>query len=312
MRTFLVFIALFMLAALISGLLSYPVWVLVNLFVDQPMHRVMGRVGMVVLAALTVVCLRRNGLANKATLGYGIPRRQFLLQMLLGLALGVLLLLPLTAALFALGLRTLPAGFPGSGSQAALLCKLVGAGLVSGLAVAFIEETFCRGALFSVIERESGVLLAVVLPSLLYAATHYMDGKLRIPADQVTYASGLQAVFALFERFATPGRYVDSFLALTLLGILLALVRLRTGAIALGIGLHAGGAAVIWVVSGLSVATEAAPLAWLAGSYRGMIGWLAGTWFGVIAFAYWWATRRAPTKSDRMKLDRTEAPYGFS
>lgn len=145
--------------------------------------------------------------------------------------------------------------------------------------------------MFSTIRRESGLVAAIALSSLLYAATHFMDGKLRIPAEQVTYMSGLHAVGGLFSRFSSPLQIVDAFAALTMLGVLLALVRLRTGAIAGSIGLHAGGATAIWILSGLTAANPAAPLAWLAGSYRGVIGWLALGWFSIIAFAYWWLTR---------------------
>jgi hypothetical protein len=118
-----------------------------------------------------------------------------------------------------------------------------------------------------------------------------MNGRLRVPADQVTYLSGLHAVGALFSRFAAPLELMDAFVALTMLGVLLAIVRMRTNAIAGSIGLHAGGAAVIWVLSGLTITNAEAPLAWLAGSYRGIIGWLAFVWFGLIALAYWWLTR---------------------
>ncbi|MBC7984374.1 MAG: CPBP family intramembrane metalloprotease [Candidatus Obscuribacterales bacterium] len=303
MRTFLIFLVLFALAAVISGLITYPAWLLVNLFAEQPIHRVMERVGMLVLAIATIMFLRRKQLANKTALGYGIPRRQFLRQMLWGLAAGVLLMLPLTAALFALGLRSVSVEFLNSNAQVTILCTLLLAGLLSGFAVAFIEETFCRGAMFSTIERESGLTLAIVLPSLLYAATHFMDRSLHMPSDQVTYATGLQAVLTLFERFATPLQYVDSFLALTILGVLLALVRLRTGAIAMCIGLHAGGAAVIWVLSGLSTANPQASLSWLAGSYRGVIGWMACVWFGVVALIYW-----SMTRDIRDRIVRAETP----
>ncbi len=47
-------------------------------------------------------------------------------------------------------------------------------GLATGLVVALIEETFLRGAMQSAIARESGALAAIVLMSLVYAATHFI------------------------------------------------------------------------------------------------------------------------------------------
>jgi membrane protease YdiL (CAAX protease family) len=291
MRTFSIFLALFALAALVSGLLTYPAWALIQNFADVPIHRVLNRIGMLVIAIATVMFLRRMRLANKATMGYDIPRPLFLRQMFGGFAAGLALMLPLIALFVILDLLALSPKFTSDPSQLATIGKLIFMGLLSGFTVAFVEETFCRGAMFSTIKRESGLIAAIVLPSLLYAATHFMNGRLRVPADQVTYISGLHAVGALFSRFAAPLELLDAFCALAMLGVLLAIVRMRTGAIAGSIGLHAGGAAVIWVLAGITATNPDAPLAWLAGSYRGIIGWLAFAWFGLIALAYWRLTR---------------------
>jgi membrane protease YdiL (CAAX protease family) len=258
---------------------------------NVPIHRVMERIGMLILAVVTVMFLRKRGLADKATLGYGIARPQFIKQMLFGLAAGILLMLPLTVILFGLNTLELSPQFMDSTAPVVYVGRSIVLGLLAGFGAAFIEETFCRGAMFSTIRRESGLLLAIVLPALLYAATHFLGGRLRIPPEQVTYVSGLEVVLNLFQRFATPLAFVDSFAALAALGILLALVRLRTGAIAGGVGLHAGGAAVIWVLNDISQQNTQSPLLWLAGSYRGMIGWLACVWIAIVAIGYWRITR---------------------
>lgn len=291
MRAFLVFLLLFAFAAVVSGLLTYPTWSVLHSFWDVPIHRVMERIGMAALAIATVVFLRQQRLANKATLGYALPRAQFVRQIIWGYAAGILLMLPLVAALFGFQIRTLAAQIVANGSPSFFISKLVAQGLLTGITVAFLEETFCRGAMFSVIRRESGLALAILLPALLYAATHFLGGALRLQSDQVTYLSGLQVMAHLFERFATPLEFVDSFLALTALGILLALIRLRTGAIAGCIGLHAGGVTVIVVMRNLSTVNPQASMSWLVGSYDGVIGWLACAWISVAALAYWQTTR---------------------
>ncbi len=297
MRAFLIFLSLFAVAALVSGLLTYPAWSVLQSFWDVPIHRVMNRIGMLVLAITSILFLRQQGLANKATLGYGIPRPQFVRQMLWGFAAGVLLMVPLVAALFGLELRTLSAEFLASDAPVVFVTKLVAQGLATGWVVAFLEETFCRGAMFTAIRRESGLLLAIVLPTLLYAATHFLGGELRLPADQVTYLSGLQVTANLFERFAHPLEFVDSFLALTALGILLALIRLRTGAIAACVGLHAGGVMVIVVMRNLSTVNPQASMPWLVSSYDGVIGWMACVWIAVVALVYWRVSARWSVQS---------------
>jgi len=292
MRTFLAFLLLFTLAAVVSGLVTYPVWSALQLFVDVPIHRVMNRVGMLLLAITTVLWLRRRNLANRQTLGYALPRPLFVRQLLLGWLAGVVLMLPLAATLFGLELRTLSPQLSSGESPALWALKLLLLGLLTGATVAFIEETFCRGAMYAAIERESGLLAAIALPTLLYAATHFLDGRLRIPADQVTYTSGLAVTAKLFERYAAPLEFADSFLALCALGVLLGLIRRRTGAIAGCIGVHAGGVCVILVMRNLSSVNPSAAHAWLVGSYDGVIGWLAFGWIVVVASVYWrWSGR---------------------
>src|SRR5690349_9122018 len=167
MRTFLTFLVLVAVAALISGAITYPTWAALQLFTDAPIHRVMNRLGMLVLAVLTILWLRRRGIANKETLGYALPRQQFIRQMLIGFGAGVLLMMPLVIALFGLDLRIVAPRVEGSDAPALLIAKLVLRGLLTGWLVAFLEETFCRGAMFAAIRKESGLALAIILPSLL-------------------------------------------------------------------------------------------------------------------------------------------------
>jgi len=297
MRTFLTFLLLVAVAALISAAITYPVWAGLQTFTDARLHRVMNRVGMIVLAALTIIWLRRRGLADKQTMGYAMPRPQFVRQMFLGFAAGVLLMMPLAFALFGLEVRVWSERLAASDAPALLIATLVLRGLLTGWVVAFLEETFCRGAMFTAIRKESGLALAIVLPSLLYAALHFLGGELRLPNDQITYASGFTVTANLFERYAEPLEFTDSFMALVALGILLALIRWRTGVIAGCIGLHAGGVCVILVMRNLSTVNPAAPHSWLIGSYDGVIGWMTCIWIAVVAVAYWQFTRPATSVS---------------
>jgi len=295
MRTFLTFLLLVVAAAFISAVFTYPVWAGLQLFTDAQIHRVMNRLGMVALAALTIIWLRRRGLANKETLGYALPRRQFLRHMGLGFAAGVLLMMPLVFVLFGLALRVPSERLAGSDAPLLLVVQLVLRGLLTGWVVAFLEETFCRGAMFTAIRKEAGLVLAIVLPSLLYASLHFLGGELRLPKDQITYLSGFTVTANLFERYAAPLEFFDSFMALVALGVLLALIRWRTGVVAGCIGLHAGGVCVILVMRNLSAANPAASHSWLIGSYDGVIGWMACIWIAIVAAAYWRFTRPVPS-----------------
>jgi uncharacterized protein len=284
MRFFVKSLLAIVVALLISGLLTYPVWSAVSHFADYRPDRVMRRIGLLLLAIALVWILRREGLADRATFGYGLPRRQFVRQMLIGFIAGLLLMLPLIAGFLALDIRSW-----NDSSTVALLAKSLAQGIIVGVAVSFVEETFLRGAMFTVVQRESGTLLAVALPSLLFAAVHFIldPNKMRVSSSEMNFVAGLQIAANAFADFATPLEHIDAFFALLALGILLSLVRLRTGAIAGSIGLHAGGVAMIAVVGDFTVVNSQTHFPWLIASYNSVVGWLACVWISIVAMIYW-------------------------
>jgi membrane protease YdiL (CAAX protease family) len=287
MRAFALFVALLAASLLVAAVFTYPAWWLVSLVSIEPVHRVMHRIAMLVALIGLVVLTRRLGLSNKEAMGYGMPRRQFLTQLGIGWLCGLALMLPLTGLLLGLDIRELKPGFDGH------WLSLIAGGIVTGLTVAFIEETFFRGVLFTAISRTSGAAAAVLAPSLLYASLHFLGGKLRVPADQVSWVHGFEVLSKLFERYVQPLTFADSFVALAMLGVLLAAVRLRTGAIAACIGLHAAGVAFIAVLREATLVNPNAEYVELVGSYDGVIGWAALIWFAVIGCVFVVFTRRA-------------------
>lgn len=291
MRAFLSLLVFLMLALVVAAALAYPAWWLVGFVSDQPIHRVMHRIAMLVAFIGLIWLFRRWQVANKESLGYALERRRFIRQMLIGLACGAAIMLPLMVTLFALDIRVMKPDFAWSALD---IARIIAGGLLSGLVVALIEETFFRGALFSAIKRESGVAMAIVLPSLLYACVHFLGGRLRLPRDQVEWGTGFDVLAKLLEKYAMPLDLVDSLLALFAVGVFLALVRLRTGAIAACIGLHASWVCTIAFVREISIVRNDAPQGWLVGSYDGVIGWGAVGWIAVMALAYFVIARRTP------------------
>ncbi len=290
MRAFLGLLVFLALALVAAAALAYPAWWLVGFVSDQPIHRVMHRIAMLVALIGLIWIFRRWNVANRQSLGYGLSRAQFIRQMILGLASGAAVMLPLMVMLFALDIRTAKPGFEWNAAQ---IVQLVAGGLLSGFVVALIEETFFRGGVFSAVRRESGVAMAIVMPSLLYAAVHFLGGRLRLPREEVEWSTGFAVLGKLLERYATPLELADSFLALFAVGVLLALVRLRTNAIAACIGLHAAWVCMIAVVREMSVVQTDEPSSWLVGSYDGIIGWGAVGWMATMAIAYALIARRA-------------------
>jgi membrane protease YdiL (CAAX protease family) len=282
MQAFTRFFVLLALALVAGGVLAYPVWRLVELFASEPIHRVMHRSAMLAALVGMIWLTRRMQLAHREALGYGQPHRQFTRQLLLGWLIGAAIMVPLMVMLYQLDVRILKPKFDDVGALA--LTALAGA--ASGLTVAFIEETFFRGVLYSAVERESGTSAAIVLPSLLYAALHFLNGRLRIPDSEVDWSSGFAVLIKVFERFSEPLAIVDSFLALLGVGVLLAVVRWRTRSIAASMGMHAAWVCIIAFVRQTSRVNLDAPAHWLVGSYDGVIGWAALGWIGLFLLLY--------------------------
>jgi len=165
--------------------------------------------------------------------------------------------------------------------------QIIASGLVSGLVIALIEETFLRGAMQTAITRESGARVAIILTSLVYAATHFI-GRFRVGAADVHAGSGLDMLAGALIEFTHPLDILDAFLCLTAVGILLGMVRHLTGNIAACIGLHAGWVGVIYVVRETSQANPFSPARWLMSEYDGFIGWMVLGWTLAIGWSLWW------------------------
>jgi uncharacterized protein len=278
MGTFLWFLGLLAAAFAAMAAFSYPVWLLLHPHFGFPFHRIAARIGMLALALGFVSIARRLRLADRASLGYGVPRRIFLDEFARALALGVALMLAVVALMVLLGLRVWQ---PGADLHVLALTHLIVQSLLSALTVAAIEETFLRGAMFTGIERESGVLPAVLLTSLIYAATHFI-ARYHIPPEQVVPSSGIAMVAGSLHAFADPGSILDAFAALFAVGVLLAAIRSATGNIAACMGLHVGWVWVMLVARDLSGANTGHPLSFLLSNFDGFVGWLVLLWLILI------------------------------
>jgi len=283
MRAFVWFLGLMVLALAAVALFTWPAWLLLHPHFDFAFHRIGERIGMLALLLGFLAVARHLQLADRASLGYGLPRRAFVRELAVGLVLGVASMLGVVALMSALGLLEWRAG---AALGAAALGRLIVLRACSGLAVAFIEETFLRGAMQTAIERESGTRAAVLLTALLYAATHFF-ATFHIAPAQVTPYSGLDLLAGTLRAFARPAGIADAFLALFAVGIVLALVRAATGNIAACIGLHAGWVWVMLVSHELAQPVSGARFAFLLSRFDGFVGWLVLAWTLLLAVPLW-------------------------
>jgi len=274
MRAFLLFIGLLTAALAAIAVFTYPAWLLLHPHFNFPFHRLGERIGMLALLIGFLFVAKRAGLADRQSLGYALPRRRFVQEMLLALAIGAVSMLAVVGIMTALGLLTWS---DTASLSATALVQLVASRLLSGIAVAFIEETFLRGAMFTAIERESGARAAIVLTAVIYSATHFF-ASYHIAADRVTASSGLDLLAGTLHLFSNPLDIIDAFLCLFAVGMVLAVVRTVTGNIAACLGLHAGWVWVMLVTHQLSTPVRNEPLSFLLSGFDGFVGWLVLGW----------------------------------
>jgi membrane protease YdiL (CAAX protease family) len=286
MRATGIFFAYLFACLLLAALLTWPL--VQTGWIGYDPHRVMSRLAQLLILIGLWPFLKAMGLASRDALGYGAPRPVILGAVWRGWLAGVAILLVLSAALLALGVRVPEALTQAwAGDLAARAAKA----LIGGLLIGLLEETFFRGALFAAVRRRGGAWSAILWTAGLYALLHFMkpgplpDG---VPFD----AAGAAQMFVEVFTGVAQWKHVDSMAALFLVGVFLGLVRERTRHIGWCIGLHAGWVFVIQVTRHLTDDDPAAATAWLAGDYDGVIGWLAALWIGLLALAYWVRSRR--------------------
>lgn len=274
MRAFLAFMLAIVGTLVLAALLSYPLYLVIHpLQPEWWFHKIASRLWQVTMLAGVVLVVWRLRLTTKRDWGYGAPRPRWLRQFWTGLALGLVTMLPVTLSMLALDVRPLRPDL-----DAARIARALLAGVASGLAVGFVEETFFRGLLQGAVVREmKRPVAAILLVSVVYSALHFL-GRAKIPHQEVDWQSGFVLLASVTSNFAAPATMVDSFLALVAVGVLLGLVTVWTGSIALATGLHAGWVWMMRTTVGATSANPDAPLAWTISTIDGYTGWLVLAW----------------------------------
>jgi membrane protease YdiL (CAAX protease family) len=242
-------------------------------------------------AAAYALLLRRSRPPLLVAAGF-VPTARAARSYAVGFLAGVLPVVVLVAALVLLGARTVEVRAP-AGKLAWLAIKFV----LLGLPLVAIEEGLFRGLLLGDLVRAFGVRAAVVAGSLFFACTHVLGApeSWRARPDPPGAVEAVLANFAGLERML---REWPEIVGLFLVGAILSVVRLRSGAVWLGMGIHAGWYWVRsmdrWFVREVDAVIDKNRI-WLGSSqyHDGVIGWLALA--GTLALAL--AIRLTPSRS---------------
>lgn len=110
---------------------------------------------------------------------------------------------------------------------------------ITAFTVGTLEEWLFRGAILGFFRRALLDWPAIVCSSLLFSIVHFVKPP-RAEGVQVDWLTGFKVLPSCFAQFADPMLFAAGFTTLFVMGLLLGWSVLRTKAVWLAIGLHAG------------------------------------------------------------------------
>ena len=295
MPTLLLFIAYLGMAFILTALLFYPVFQFVDTFWQARPDRIFHRLFLLIAILGFWPLLKLTGLNRRNALGYSQDRKRFFQTFTSGLGIGVLIMSVHALLLLLLGTRVVQAG----DILLSQLIYMLVTGLVAGILVALIEETFFRGALHYGMRRSSRFITTLICTSLFYASVHFIKPVTAAEGMVIDWYTGWHLLSSILHGYSNLAGITDSFIALFTAGVLLGLVRERTGSIALCICIHAGWVLSIKMTKEVTVLDSTAPTAFLIGSYDNIIGWAAAAVLVMaimVMLGYWRYTAKTEVK----------------
>lgn len=280
MSTFLIFFGFLVFALLAVSPTTYPIVELFGLDVETDGWTEIW--AKLLALALFFPLIRWLGLGGLRELGWSDVEQRTRL-VLLGLAEGILVVAPIGVLLMLTDFRVIAHDF----EPLKDIGKALAAGLIGGLLIGIVEETFFRGAAWQRARRHHGIITALTATSLFYASVHFIQVQaLPEGTPWAWYNGSLEVVFGLADYFSYFN--FSSFTTLVVAGLLLTSIRERDGNLYRVIGIHAGSVVVIRQLRANTDVDHAHEHAWLAGSYDYVTGWPATVWLSlVLALVVW-------------------------
>ena len=283
MPALFIFMAYFAIALLSGAAIAYPLHMILTNWFELDFERVASRSVLIMAIIFFMMLYKKLGFTSWRDIGFSSDKRQFFSDLTKGIALGLLIMLPVIVGLLITENRVFDVDLDTSILN---ILDLIVTALIAGLIIAFIEETLFRGAMLSAIRKHSSTLFAIVATSLIYALVHFIEPNIDYDANSLHWASGFVLIKDALSSIAEVNRIADSFIALFLAGVLLALVRIRSHRIALCIGIHAGWIMAIKTLKSITDSNAQSEYAFLTGSYDKVIGILATVSITMFIFLY--------------------------
>ena len=124
--------------------------------------------------------------------------------------------------------------------KAPLSPKILGLALASASAVGLLEEWLFRGAITGLLLKSLSARAALVWTSGIFAVVHFLKPNPGIVIQDVGAWTGFTLVPHMFHQFAQPLLLLAGFTTLFVFGWTLGVAAMRTRALWMSIGIHAG------------------------------------------------------------------------
>lgn len=159
---------------------------------------------------------------------------------------------------------------------------------LSAFVVAALEEALFRGAIFGLLRKSLRPLGALFFVSAIFSILHFLRSDDEASIEQVRWFSGLALVPDLFGAFRQPMLLLAGFGTIFTLGWVLGFATLKTRALWMSIGFHAG---VVFVKMSFSKFTkrDAEYLPWIGEELQ--IGLVPVAVLALAGVTVWWVLR---------------------
>lgn len=211
---------------------------------------------------------------DKEQLGFA-ARPVFFKQLLHGMFIGLLTLLPIFFVLWAVKINVFDV--TKQWTVGLLLAKLLSS-LLLAFIISLIEEPLFRGILLTGLKKKIPVALAIVVSGAYYSALHFLDNNVVIAAQDVHFFTGFSLLKGAFLNVFNPLMF-SSFISLMIVGTFLGILRTQVKtSLGLCIGCHASWVWQIKMSQSFFDTNIWSDYIYLVGSYDAIVGHLVSIW----------------------------------
>ena len=272
-------LGLLIIFALVICVISYPFLQLTGDIL--PLHKLISK-GTQIFLVLSIFPIKHYLGLSWSDLGFA-AKNTFFKQILLGLSLGLLTLMPILILLYSLGINVIDEAQEWTISR--FFGKFVIAFLLA-LLISFLEEPLFRGLLITAFRKKMAIMATVLLSSGYYAVLHFIKNKTAVPYDEMEFTDSFILLAGAFKNLLNPD-IISAFIALLMVGIFLSVIRLNfKNSVGLCIGYHTGWVWQIKVSKDWFNTDYQSEYLYLVSNYDGVIGSLVSVWMLLLILLY--------------------------